>query len=297
MNKTVKLKKIIALTIVCTSFSTWMPPTLSIGNQCAYAYSDDELTSLNITSGVSYIPIYSSISHKYEYRIKSGEEIPTVVYSKISSDKTNINLSELQTKAADIRVFVGKDKVKLDNIYSEIKIEKGEKKSIYINLYDSKTATDDKSTIEYELVVERESNGQEDTEIEYETSTTQEYDNIYLNDLILSNNDQRIDFNFNKAQSTYNINVDENVSYLKIKAVPEQDSYKLKINDKEIDTKGNNKYINSLLLDDGKNLIKIRIISTDHERRDYYLTVTKGKTSSATTRLAARHTCATPCAS
>lgn len=290
MNKTVKIKKIIALTIVCTAFSTLIPSTISIGSQCAYAYSDDELTSLNITSGVSAIPIYSSISHKYEYRIKSGEEIPVVIYSKISSDKTNIKLSTLETKAADVRVFVGKDNLKLTDIYSEIKIEKGEKKSIYIKLYDSKKATDDKYTTEYELIVERESSGQDETELEDDTSSTQEYDNIYLNDLILSNNDQRMDFNFNKTQSTYNLNVDKNVSYLKIKAVPEQDSYKLKINDKEIDNKGNNKYIDSLLLDKGKNSIKIRIISTDHERRDYYLTITKGKITSGTTETSTQTT-------
>ena len=37
---------------------------------------------------------------------------------------------------------------------------------------------------------------------------------------------KRADFNFNKAQSVYNINIDENIDYIKIKAVPEQDSYK-----------------------------------------------------------------------
>ena len=131
------LKKIIAFTIICTALSTWMPSTLNIGNQCAYAYSDDELTSLQITSGVSIIPIYSSRSHKYEYRVKSGENIPITVFSKISSDQTNIKLSTIGTKATDIRVFVGKDNIKLNDIHSEIKIEKSEIKSIYIRLYNS----------------------------------------------------------------------------------------------------------------------------------------------------------------
>ena len=280
MNK--NQKKIIAFTIICTAFSVLVLSTINIRNQCAYAYSDDEITSLKISSGVSRIPTYSSISHKYDYRIKSGDKIPIVVYSKISSDKTNIKLSTIETKAADTRVFVGKDTLKLDDIYSQIKIEKGEQKSIYIRLYDSKNATDYKYTTEYELIVERDNSVEDETELQDETLTIKEYDDIYLNNLILSNNYQKIDFNFDKTQCIYNINVDENVSFIKIKAVPEQDNYKLIINDKDIDTKGSNKNIRDLSLDEGKNLIKIRIISSDHERREYFLNVTRGKSTSST---------------
>ena len=286
------LKKIIAFTIICTALSTWMPSTMNLGNQYAYAYSDDELTGLSITSGVSIIPIYSSRSHKYEYRVKSGANIPITVFSKISSDQTNIKLSELKTKSSDIRVFVGKDNIKLNDIYSEIKIEKGEKKSIYIRLYDSKVASDKDFSTEYELLVEREDNVDDNTVFEDEVLTTKEYGDAYLNDLILSNNDKTIDFNFNKAQSVYNINVDENIDYIKIKAVPEQDSYKLRINDDEIDTKGSNKNIKSLLLNEGKNFVKIRIISTEHEVREYFLNVTRG-ISTATEATTSKNTTVT----
>ena len=84
MNK--NLKKIIAFTIICTAFSAWVPSTIHMGIQYAYAYSSDELSSLKITSGVSLIPIYSSKSYKYDYRIKNGDNIPIIVFSKISSD-------------------------------------------------------------------------------------------------------------------------------------------------------------------------------------------------------------------
>ena len=277
------LKKIIAFTIICTALSTWMPSTINIGIQYAYAYSDDELTSLNITSGVSIIPIYSSKSHKYEYRVKSGENIPITVYSKISSDQTNIKLDSFETKAPDIRVFVGKNNIKLADIHSEIKIEKGETKSIYIRLYDSKTVSDKNFSEEYELLVERDNTVDDETVFDDEPLTTKEYGDAYLNDLILSNNDKKIDFNFDKTQSIYNINVDENIDYIKIKAVPEQDSYKLRINDGEVDTKGNNKDIKTLLLNEGKNFVKIRIISTEHETREYFLNVTRVKSTSTST--------------
>jgi hypothetical protein len=282
------IKKIIVLAVLCTTFSTLMPSAIGIVTQCAYAYSSDEITSLKITSGVSGISIYSSASHKSDYRIKSGEKIPVVVYSKISSNKTNINLSAIETKAADIRVFVGENSLKLDDIYSQINIAEGEEKSIYIRLYDSKNSTDDNYTIQYDLLVEREFNDDDkliETESEENDSIDlKEYDDIYLNRLVLFDaNNNTIDFTFNQTQSIYDINVDENVSYIKIKAVPEQESYKLIINNKDIDTKGSNKYIRDLSLDRGKNLIKIRIISSDHDRREYFLNVTRGKSISTPT--------------
>lgn len=281
MNK--NIKKIVAFTVICTAFSTCIPTTMNIGIQRAYAYSDDEITSLKVTSGVSGTPIYSSVSHKEDYRIKSGEKIPIVVYSKISSEKTNIKLSTIETKAADIRVFVGKDNIKLADVHSEIKIAEGEKKSVFIRLYNSKTAANDAYTAEYEFIVEREIGDDDENESEAETVTIKDYDDIYLTRLVLSNNNNNIDFNFDKTQPMYDINVDDSISYIQIKAVPEQESYKLLINDKEIDTKGSNKNIKDLFLDKGPNLIKIRIISSDHERREYFLNVTRGKTASQTT--------------
>ena len=286
MNK--NIKKIIAFTIICTAFSTWMPSALNIGNQYAYAYSDDKITHLKVTSGVSVIPIYSSIAQGNEYRIKGGEEVPIVVYSKISSDKASIKLNTIETEAADIRVFVGKNNQKIDDIYSEIKIEKGEKKSIHIRLYDSKNDADDKYTIEYELVVERkDDNGEDETELQAEPITLKEYDNIYLDELALSNNDngQKIDLNFDKTQPIYNINIDEDISSIKIKAVPEKESYKLRINGEKVDTNGHddNKDTEEVFLSKGQNIIEIRIISDAHETREYYLNVTRGKVASATT--------------
>ncbi|AWK50008.1 cell wall-binding protein [Clostridium beijerinckii] len=276
------LKKIIAFTIICTAFSTWVPSTIHIGNQYAYAYSDNKLTSLKISSGISGIGIYSSKSYKSDYKIKSGDKVPLVSYSKIPSNQTNIKLNLIETNAADTRGFVGNDSLKLTDIYSSIKIEKGEKKSIYIRLYDSKNSTDDEYTIEYKLIVEREDNGEDDSELETEIVTTQDYDDIYLNKLLLYSNNEIINFTFDKSQSIYNINVDENKTYFKIKAVPEQESYDLFINDKEVDTKGDNKYTKEISLDKGINIIKIRIKSEDYERREYFLNVTRGKTKSVT---------------
>ena len=284
MNK--NIRKIVIFTIICATLSALTPSNINIGSQCAYAYSDDEITGLKITSGFSGIPIYSSVSYKNEYRIKTGDKIPLVSYSKITSDKTNIKLDIIETKATDIRVFVGKENLKLADIYSNINIAQGEKKIIYVRLYSSKSASDSDYTEEYELIVEREVSDSEDTNLEDNTITLKQYDDIYLDNLMLydesQSNNQMIDFNFDKTQPISNLNIAEDISYIKIKAVPEQQSYKLRINDDEVDTHGNNKYEKYISLGEGKNLIKIRIVDGDHKAREYYLNLTRGVSTSTT---------------
>ena len=284
MNK--NIRKIVIFTIICATLSALTPSNINIGSQCAYAYSDDEITGLKITSGFSGIPIYSSVSYKNEYRIKTGDKIPLVSYSKITSDKTNIKLDIIETKATDIRVFVGKENLKLADVYSNINIAQGEKKIIYVRLYSSKSASDSDYTEEYELIVEREVSDSEDTNLEDNTITLKQYDDIYLDNLMLydesQSNNQMIDFNFDKTQPISNLNIAEDISYIKIKAVPEQQSYKLRINDDEVDTHGNNKYEKYISLGEGKNLIKIRIVDGDHKAREYYLNLTRGVSTSTT---------------
>lgn len=283
MNK--NLKKIIALTIICTAISSVIPSTLSIGYQNAYAYSDDKISDLKIASGVSGVPFYSSRTFKSDYRIKTGDTIPIIIYSKISSEKSNIKISSLQTGAADTRIFVGSSYVKIPDIYSQINIEKGEKKSIYIRLYDSKSAADDSYTNEYELILERENGDDVATRSSEEQIVLKEYGNIYLTSLAVYDSTQKFDLTFNKTQPIYNLNVPENVGYVTIKAVPEKESYKLRIDDKVIDTNGSNddKNKRQVTLFKGENIIKIRIISDEHETREYFLIITRGQSKTTTT--------------
>jgi hypothetical protein len=70
----------------------------------------------------------------------------------------------------------------------------------------------------------------------------------------------------------------------------QEKSIPLIINNKDIDTKGSNKYIRDLSLDRGKNLIKIRIISSDHDRREYFLNVTRGQNISTATETTTTNT-------
>ncbi|AQR97816.1 cadherin-like beta sandwich domain-containing protein [Clostridium saccharoperbutylacetonicum] len=280
MNK--KIKKIITFTLICAAFSTFMSSTMNIGNQYAYAYSNDEISNLGLTTSTGIIiPIYNSVSNKEKNRVKKYDKIPIVIYSKLASNQDNIKLSTIEADAKDIRVFVGTEKVKLADINSVIKFEKGEKKSIYIRLYDSKNDFDSSFNTEYQLNVEREVGDDNDT-IE-DTVTLKDYDDVYLTQLSLSSDDKQIDLNFNKEQAIYNVTVDQNIKYLRIKAVPEQDNYRLTINDKDVDTKGSNKNVRTEALDEDKTLIKIRIVSTDHKRRDYYLNVTKNASKTSTT--------------
>ncbi|MFT8352547.1 cadherin-like beta sandwich domain-containing protein [Clostridium saccharoperbutylacetonicum] len=280
MNK--KIKKIITFTLICAAFSTFMSSTMNIGNQYAYAYSNDEISNLGLTTSTGIIiPIYNSVSNKEKNRVKKYDKLPIVIYSKLASNQDNIQLSTIEADAKDIRVFVGTEKVKLAEINSVIKFEKGEKKSIYIRLYDSKNDFDSSFNTEYQLNVEREVG--DDNDATEDTVTLKDYDDVYLTQLSLSSDDKQIALNFNKEQAIYNVTVDQDIKYLRIKAVPEQENYRLTINDKDVDTKGSNKNVRTEALDEDKTLIKIRIVSTDHKRRDYYLNVTKNTSKISST--------------
>lgn len=282
MNK--NIKKLISFTIIFTAFSMFTPSTINILKQSAYAYSNYEINALSISSGYSIIPIYDSITYNKDYKIKNGDKIPTIIYSKISSDKTSFKLNTIETSAADIRVFSGNEK--LNDIYGEINIPEGESKSIYIRLYNSKNASDNDYDSEYELIVERESSDSTDNNLdnqsEDDTITLKDYDDIYLDNLVLfDNNNNKIDFDFVKTNPISNINVDENTSSITVKAIPEEQVYNLLINDKHIKTTGDDKDERLISLDEGKNIIKIRIVdSFNHKRREYFLVVTRGQDNS-----------------
>lgn len=88
-------------------------------------------------------------------------------------------MSTIETKAADIRVFVGNENIKLSDIYGKINIAEGQSKTIYIRLYNSKDASDSNYSLEYELVVEREMND-EDNIIDANTEETTDDNTITL---------------------------------------------------------------------------------------------------------------------
>lgn len=271
--------KIAGLTLITASFSAYIPiTTLPTANTIAYALSDDSISTLRLKSGESGIGLYSSKNYKRENKVYQDDKIPELIYGHLTGKQSEFKIDVLETGAADTRVFVGTSKQKLTSINDKISVASDSKETVLIRIYDSKKAADDEEIKEYKLIIERDES-EEDSEYEEEEENQLDgaVGNVYLDRISLVNNGSKIDFVFDKNQTIYNLDVDENIGYLTVKAVPENDSDRVKVNGDTLDKKGDDKYKKDISLDKGRNVIKVSIIGDDYVKREYFLNINRGK--------------------
>ncbi|RII36664.1 hypothetical protein D2A34_04570 [Clostridium chromiireducens] len=114
-------------------------------------------------------------------------------------------------------------------------------------------------------------------------------DPIYLDDISI--NDEYIK-NFNEQVTSYELNVKEDVDNIIVKAPPEDDDNVVRINGDRGDSK-NRKRVN---LDQGKNIIEIRVSNEDtydddnYEERTYKLIVYRGTSEGSATTIPSSNT-------
>ena len=98
----------------------------------------------------------------------------------------------------------------------------------------------------------------------------------YLRSIYLS--DGNIDFS--KNETSYNVNVNENVEEILVRATPEDDDDLVEINDNSVDKDDN--YEKTIKLDKGNNTIKI-YVESDDDNITYTLNVYRGNAPASTT--------------
>lgn len=97
-------------------------------------------------------------------------------------------------------------------------------------------------------------------------------DDIFLNNLTVS--EGKLDFS--SDDTSYDVNLDENISEIKIGAEPESDEYLVTINGKEV--KSSDDYEKEISLSKGENTIKVVIEDeVNNKKRTYNITVNRGK--------------------
>ena len=112
-------------------------------------------------------------------------------------------------------------------------------------------------------------------------------DEIYLDELILDNNAGVVNMNFRPKVTTYNVNVSATCDSIILRATPEDEDNIIKINGEKVNTKGA-KRVN---LNQGKNVIEVRVDNTndyekdddDYKNRIYTLNVYRGASAQNTT--------------
>ncbi len=206
-----------------------------------------------------------------------------LVFSKdVTSYDVNVdeNVDELRIKAdpENNNYIVRIDGIKVtddDKFRREVKLSEGEN-SISIEVEDDE---DDENTKTYTLNVYRGENPSKDN-----TNANVKFDNdqdpIYLDDIVLDDDDVKYTPNFNKKITSYSVDVPETSEDIIVKGEPENGSNIVKINGTTADSK-NRKRVS---LTKGKNVIEIQVNTDcdeddddkDYEKRIYTLTVYRG---------------------
>lgn len=272
MNK--NLKRIIALTLALSAISTISPKTLNtyfVGIKPVYAASyspdDEQLKSLKIKSLDG-----ETLDLRDGYngdKVKLSDE--TEYYAKLTDDSDGIKITaeaEGDDYVAKIFTSNASDATAYDP-GDKILLSKGDT-TLYIRTYESKSAFNkvkkDVSNCEEEYTL----NVRKTTESSFEDSSQ---DSIYLDNIDLSKGD----LDFIKGKASYDIDVDEDIDSIWIKAIPEDDNDRVRIDGSLVDS--DDSYKKTISLDKGKNEIKIKVTDKKDNQRTYTLNITRGDDS------------------
>jgi len=275
----IKVKKIVAVALTVSAFSAIAPMTnLNLLTTKAYAATGD-LTKIELkkSSGGS-IQVYDDDDYKSKNKVDDDDlKDGDTYYAKSSSKKVKISTSGVSSNL--VRIFKGtSSSTKGEKPGESIELTSGSTKTLTIRTYsedpkDVKYGDKDKVKSEYKIEVKYKSSSSDDDD--------DKDDDVYLKSISLSNGD----LSFSKKTSSYNVNVPESVSDIKITAKPDcdkddYDDYKVEIDGSEVDEDDN--FRKTVSLDKGENKIKITVEDDDDNERTYTLNITRAKASTTT---------------
>lgn len=276
MNKNVA--KIVALALTISAFSAIAPTSISKTIiQKAEASSNDYLEGITVeTSSGKELKLYDDKDCKSKDKIDDDDDLPSTFYAKATSGTSKIKITDLDfdsnceldeiTKGS--KDYDEDDKIPISSGTTSIKIKVKN--------------TDDNKTKTYTLKVIKDSKDDDDDDDDDDN-----YDDIYIDDIEIKNGSKKIDFNFSKKKTSFDITVDNDVSYVKITAEPEDDDnddIEVKIDGKTYDD-DDDWESDKISLSEGKNSIVVKVEDTEEdEERKYTLNITrKSKTTTTTT--------------
>ena len=273
-----KVKHIIAASLVIGAVSGVLPADKFIlGTTKAYASSysgasNGELSSLTITRGNgnhielrdSYSGDEISLTGQNDYYIElkgaDGIDLSADVEGSGYVIKTFTSASKTE-KGKDVGKYIS-----INSTYTNIYLRTYKSEADYKDAYDDGDVTNCKET--YVIHVKKPAAG--DSEEEENT------DYAYLRSIYLS--DGNIDFS--KKKTSYDVNVNENVAELVIRATPDDNDDLVEINDSSVEEDDN--YEKTVSLNKGNNTVKI-YVKNDDDDMTYTLNVYRGKIEASTT--------------
>lgn len=269
MNK--NIKKLIAMAFVVGTFSGITPVNrLNLMTTKAYADEGDGITSLKIKdSDGDTKDLYDDDDYKSSHKVDADElERGETYYAKTSSNRVEVSVKGVDSDY--VRVFKETSSDSEGNkLGDSIRLESDDTTTIIVRVYNEDPGTveygDDSYISEYKIKVECADSDDDDDD----------NDDVYLESISLSSGN----IDFKKRTMAYDINVDEEINEIEIKARPdcdndEYDNYKVKINGTKVDR--DDKFKDDVSLNKGKNVIEIKVEDDEDNERVYTLNVTRG---------------------
>ena len=271
-----KIKYIIAASLVIGAVSGILPTNnFILGTTKAYAAtyknaSSGELSSLTVNIGSdteiklrdTYTGDEISLTGQSDYyiQLKSAHVIQINAEVKGSGYVVKAFTSSSKTESGE---DVGED-INIDSTYKNIYLRTYKSEAAYEEAYDNGDVSDCEEA--YVIHVKR-SVAVSETEQDREYAYLQ---NIHLSDGSVS---------FSKNQTSYDVNVNEDVKELTVKAIPEDDKDYVEINGNAVYEDDN--FENTISLVKGSNTIKIYVENSE-EDETYTLNVYRGNISAST---------------
>lgn len=275
-------KRIAALTVAFSCVTSLVPSTLSMGTSVYAATTENYLSDISLeTNKGKEVTIYtkSSCSSKYKLsKLDSDDKVPTTLYAKVSSSVSKVNFKDIDLNDSDVTYEIRKGSTKID-LDEDVKLSSSST-SFKINILDN----NNKTLKTYTLKITKESNNEDEDDEEDEN-----HDDIYLEKMELYTFDNKeIDFKFKKTTSSYDINVGNSVTSIKVFAEPEYDEYTVRVNGLKVDE--DDDWTRKVALAEGKNEIPVKIKDEDGNERIYTLNVTRAVKSSSSNNINSSNT-------
>lgn len=255
MNK--NIKRIIACTLAIGTFLAAGPTKyVSFFTTAAHASSSDadELTDIQLeNSSGNSIKLYTDSS--YDDKLDDDPEVGETYYAKTSASKINLDIDGADED--DVRIF------KNDTAYEvgdNISISSGSTTTLKVRVYeDAYDDDEDYSSSDYNQYTIKIKN----------TDSDSEDDDVNLSNIVLSKGS----ISFDKDTTSYNVDVDSDVSSIDVQANPEDDDYTVKIDGTEVSE--DDDYAKTVSLSTGSNTVLVKVLDDDDNTKTYTLNINR----------------------
>ncbi|MCE5221770.1 MAG: cadherin-like beta sandwich domain-containing protein [Clostridium sp.] len=235
----------------------------------AYRKAKDDKKDVTICEEEYTVNVKKTTESSYEDNTQDSIYLENIEISKgditFLKQRTSYDI-EVDSSVSEIKITAppedSDDRVRIDG--SLVNSSDNYRKTVYLD--------DGKNEIKIKVTDDKDNQRTYTLNVTRGSSSSDNQDEIYLDDLSL--NEGNIDFS--AEDTSYEVNIDESISKIKITATPEDEEYLVTINGEEVNS--GNDYEKNISLSKGENTVKVVIQDeVNDKKRTYTLTINRGE--------------------